>query len=65
MSFHYRTKVGSQETPGVTGKSGLGVQNEAWQGLLEFCQEDVLVITNMIFQQSMQRNRPKQQNGKD
>ena len=52
--FHYRdwnAKVGSQETPGVTGKFGLGVQNEAGQRLIEFCQEDTLVIANTLFQQ--------------
>ena len=40
----WNAKVGSQETPGVTGKFGLGVQNEAGQKLIEFCQENVLVI---------------------
>ena len=44
-------KVGSQETPGVTGKFGLGVQNEAGQRLTEFCQENTLVIANTLFQQ--------------
>ena len=44
-------KVGSQETPGVTGKLGLGVQNEAQQSLIEFCQENTLVIANTLFQQ--------------
>ena len=44
-------KVGSQEIPGVTGKFGLGVQNEAGQSLTEFCQENVLVIANTLFQQ--------------
>ena len=44
-------KVGSQETPGVTGKFGLGTQNEAGQRLIEFCQENVLVIANTLFQQ--------------
>ena len=43
-------KVGSQETPGVTGKSGLGIQNEAGQRLIEFCQENALVIANTLFQ---------------
>ena len=43
-------KVGSQETPIVTGKFGLGVQNEAGQRLIELCQENTLVITNTIFQ---------------
>ena len=44
-------KVRSQETPGVTGKFGLGVQNEAGQRLIEFCQENALVIANTLFQQ--------------
>ena len=44
-------KVGSQETPGVTGKFGLGIQNEAEQRLIEFCQENALVIANTLFQQ--------------
>ena len=44
-------KVGSQEIPGVTGKLGLGVHNEAWQRLAEFCQENALVIANILFQQ--------------
>ena len=44
-------KVGSQETPGVTGKFGLGVRNEAGQRLIEFCQENSLVIANALFQQ--------------
>ena len=43
-------KVGNQETPGVTGKFGLGMQNEAGQRLLEFCQENALVIANTLFQ---------------
>ena len=43
-------KVGSQEIPGVTGKFGLGVQNEAGQGLIAFCQENTLVIANTLFQ---------------
>ena len=47
----WNAKVGSQETPGVTGKFGLGVQNEAGQRLIEFCQEKALVITNTLFQQ--------------
>ena len=41
-------KVGSQETPGVTGKFGLGIRNEAGQRLIEFCQEDTLVIANFF-----------------
>ena len=46
----WNAKVGSQETPGVTGKFGLGIQNEARQRLIEFCQENALVITNTLFQ---------------
>ena len=48
-------KVGSQETPGVTGKFGLGVQTQAWQRLIEFCQESALVMTNTLFQQHNRR----------
>ena len=44
-------KVGSQEIAGVTGKFGLGVQNEAGQRLIEFCQESALVLANTLFQQ--------------
>ena len=47
----WNAKVGSQETPGVTGKFGLGVGNEAGQRLIEFCQENALVIANTLFQQ--------------
>ena len=47
----WNAKVGSQETPGVTGKFGLGVQNEAGQRLTEFCQKNALVIANTLFQQ--------------
>ena len=47
MSF---SKVGSQEIPGVTGKFGLGAQNEAGKKLIEFCQENALVIANTLFQ---------------
>ena len=47
----WNAKVGSQETPGVTGKFGLGVQNVAGQRLIEFCQENALVIANTLFQQ--------------
>ena len=47
----WNAKVGSQETPGVTGKFGLGIQNEAGQKLIEFCQEKALVIANTFFQQ--------------
>ena len=45
----WNAKVGSQETPGVTGKFGLGVQNEAGQRLIEFCQEKALVRANTLF----------------
>ena len=45
----WNAKVGSQETPGVTGKFGLGIQNEARQKLIEFCQENALIITNTLF----------------
>ena len=44
----WNTKVGSQEIPGVTGKFGLAVQNEAGQRLIEFCQENALVIANTL-----------------
>ena len=48
-------KVGSQETPGITGKFGLGVQNEAGKKLIEFCQGNALVIANTLFQQHKRR----------
>ena len=51
----WNAKVGSQETPGVTGKFGLGVQNEVGQRLIEFCQENALVIANILFQQHKRR----------
>jgi len=51
----WNAKVGSQETPGVTGKFGLGIQNEAGQRLIEFCQENTLVIANTLFQQHKRR----------
>ena len=51
----WNTKVGSQEIPGVTGKFGLGVQNEAGQRLIEFCQENTLVIANTLYQQHKRR----------
>ena len=44
----WNAKVGSQETPGVTGKFGLGIRNEAGQRLIEFCQENALVIVNTL-----------------
>ena len=48
-------KVGSQETPAVTGKFGLGIRNEAGQRLIEFCQEKALIIANTLFQQHKRR----------
>ena len=51
----WNAKVGSQEIPGITGKFGLGVQNEAGQSLTEFCQENTLVIANALFQQHKRR----------
>ena len=51
----WNAKVGSQETPRVTGKFGLGVRNEAGQRLIEFCQENALIITNTLFQQHKRR----------
>ena len=52
----WNAKVGSQETPGVTGKFGLGMQKEAGQRLREFCQENALVIANTLFQQHKRRS---------
>ena len=51
----WNAKVGSQETPGVTGTFGLGVQNEAGQRLIEFCQANALVVANTLFQQHKRR----------
>ena len=51
----WNAKVGSQATPGVTGKFGLGIQNEAGQRLIEFCQDNALVIANTLFQQHKRR----------
>ena len=51
----WNAKVGSQETPGVTGRFGLEMQNEAGQRLTEFCQENALVIANTLFQQHKRR----------
>ena len=51
----WNAKVGSQEIPGVIGKFGLGVQNEAGQRLIEFCQKNTLVIANTLFQQHKRR----------
>ena len=48
-------KVGSQEIPGVTGKLGLGVQNKSGQRLIEFCQENAVIIANTLFQQHKRR----------
>ena len=56
--FHHRgmdAKVESQEIPGITGKFGLGVQNEAGQRLTKFCQENILVIANTLFRQHKRR----------
>ena len=55
ITGNWNAKVGSQEIPGVTGKFGLGVQNEAWQKVIEFCQENALVIANTLFQQHKRR----------
>ena len=51
----WNAKGGSQETPGVTGKFGLGMRNEAGQRLIEFCQKNALVIANTLFQQHKRR----------
>ena len=51
----WNAKVGSQETPGVTGKFGHGVRNEAGQRLIEFCKENALVIANTLFQRHKTR----------
>ena len=51
----WNAKVGSQETPGVTGKFVLEIRNEAGQRLIEFCQENALVIANTLFQQHKRR----------
>ena len=51
----WNAKIGSQETSGVTGKFGLGVHNEAGKRLIEFCQENTLVIANTLFQQHKRR----------
>ena len=52
---NWTAKVGSQEIPGVTGKFGHGIQNEAVQRLTEFCQENALLIANTLFQQHKKR----------
>ena len=51
----WNAKVGSRETPGVIGKIGLGIHNEAGQSLIEVCQENELVIANTLFQQHKRR----------
>ena len=51
----WNAKVGSQETPGKTGKFALGIQNEAGQRLIEFFQENAMVIANTLFQQHKRR----------
>ena len=53
----WNAKVGSQETPGITGKFGLGVQNEAGQRLIEFCQENALAIANTLFQENIELSK--------
>ena len=55
IKWGWNAKVGSQETPRVTGKFGLGVQNEAGQRLIEFCQENAMLIANTLFQQHKRR----------
>ena len=62
ITGYWNAKVGSKETPGITGKFGLGVRNEAGQRLTEFCQENALVIANTFFQQNKTRlyNGPHQ-----
>ena len=55
MIGDWNAKVGSQETPGVSGKFGLGVQNEAGQRLIGFCQENALLKANTLFQQHKRR----------
>ena len=55
IKWDWNAKVGSQETPGVTGKFDLGIRNEAGQRLIEFCQENALVIANTLFQQHKRR----------
>ena len=51
VNYTFILSLGSQETPGVTGKFGLGLQNEAGERLIEFCQENTLVIANTLLQQ--------------
>ena len=52
---YWNAKVGSKKIPGVTGKFGIGVHNEAGQSLIEFCQENTLVIASTLFQQHKRR----------
>ena len=51
----WNRKVARSEIPGITGKVGLGVQNEAGQRLTEFCQENALVVVNTLFQQTQEK----------
>ena len=53
--WDWNAKVGNQEISGLTGKFGLGVQNEAGQGLTEICKENILIIANTLFQQHKRR----------
>ena len=55
MIGDWNAKVGIQETPRLTGKFGLGVQNETEQRIIEFCQENALVIAKTLFQQQKRR----------
>ena len=55
MIGDWNAKVGSQETPGITGNFGPGVQNEAGQRVMGFCQRGALVIENTFFQQHKRR----------
>ena len=55
ITGNWNAKVGSQEIPGITGKFGLGVQNEAGQRLMDFCQEKAQVTANTLFQQHKRR----------
>ena len=55
INQHWNAKVGSQETPGVTSKFGLGIRNEAGKRIIKFCQVNTLVIANNLFQQHKRR----------
>ena len=59
MTGDWNAKVGSQKTPGVTGKFGFGILNEAGQRLIEFHKENALVIANTLFQQHKRRSTHK------